>query len=183
MQLKCRVKVEVIKRLIIAFVFSRLDYCNAILSGLPMTTIASLQRVQNAATRLVLGLSGSDYVCPALKELHWLPVVCRIKFKLALVMFTIHTPVHRLADRLPCSSNNPARYVSARRPVPTILFHLRRRNLATELSLWQSYLSAQSNRILAGVLDLRLLLLPYPDYDFSSIIVRNRYAVYCTCKG
>jgi len=86
------------KQLISAFVFSRLDYCNAILSGLPLSTIAPLQRVQNAAARLVLGLSQSDHMCPALKELHWLPVVYRIKFKLALVMFTIHT--HQCPDYL-----------------------------------------------------------------------------------
>jgi len=62
------------KRLISAFVFSQLDYCNGILSDLPLATIAPLQRVQNAAARLVLGLSRSD-MHPALKELHWLPVV------------------------------------------------------------------------------------------------------------
>ena len=67
----------------------------------------------NAAARLVLGLSRSDLVRPALKELHWLPVVYRIKFKLALVMFTIHT--HQCPDYLtdsvhPCSNNDPARY-------------------------------------------------------------------------
>ena len=32
-----------------------------------------------------------DHVRPALKELHWLPVVFRIKFKVALMMFTVHT--------------------------------------------------------------------------------------------
>ena len=55
---------------------------------------------------------------PALRELHWLPGVYRIKFKLALVMFTIHT--HQCPDYLtdsihPCSNNDPARYWSARR--------------------------------------------------------------------
>jgi len=82
------------KWLISAFVISRLDYCNGILSGRPLSTIAPLQRaewVQNAAARLVLGLSRSDHVRPALKELHWLPVLYQIKFKLALVMFAIHT--------------------------------------------------------------------------------------------
>jgi len=38
-----------------------------------------------------LGLSRRDHVRSALKELHWLPVVYGIKFKLALMMFTIHT--------------------------------------------------------------------------------------------
>jgi len=51
-QLKRYVNVDVMKRLISAFVFSRLDYSNGILSGLPLATIAPLQRVQNAAARL-----------------------------------------------------------------------------------------------------------------------------------
>ena len=68
--------------------------------------------MQNAAARLVLGLSRSDHVRPALKELHWLPVVYRIKFKLALVMFEIHT--HQCPDYLtdsvhPYSNYDPAR--------------------------------------------------------------------------
>jgi len=98
------------KRLISAFVFSRLDYCNGILSGLPLSTIAPLQRVQNAAARLVLGLSRSDHVRPALRELHWLPVLYRIKFKLALVMFTIYTHQCPTDSVHPYSNNDPAPY-------------------------------------------------------------------------
>ena len=45
-----------------AFVSSRLDYCNLTLAGLPMSTIAHLQRVQNAAVRLVCGLGPRDHV-------------------------------------------------------------------------------------------------------------------------
>jgi len=59
MRLKCHVTVEVMKQLISAFIFSRLDYCNTVLGGLPLSTIAPVQQVQNAVARL-LGLSRSD---------------------------------------------------------------------------------------------------------------------------
>ena len=55
----------------------------------------------------------SDHVRPALKELHWLPVVYRIKFKLALMMFTIHThqcPDYQTDSVHPYSNNDPACY-------------------------------------------------------------------------
>ena len=60
-------------QLVAAVILGRLDYCNAVLAGLPWSTVAPLQRVQNAAARLVLGLSPRDHVSSALVELHWLP--------------------------------------------------------------------------------------------------------------
>lgn len=45
-QIKRYVDVAVMKQLISAFIFSGLDYCNVILSCLPLSTIALLQRVQ-----------------------------------------------------------------------------------------------------------------------------------------
>ena len=68
--------------LVSAFVLSRLDYCNAVLAGLPKSTIAPLQRAQNAAARLVTGIGLRDHVTQALQQLHWLPVQYRITFKL-----------------------------------------------------------------------------------------------------
>jgi len=46
--------------------------------------------VQNAAARVMLGLSTRDHVRPALKELHCLPVTYRIQYKVALLMFMVH---------------------------------------------------------------------------------------------
>jgi len=55
-----------------------------------MSTIQPLQRVQNAAARLALGLSPRDHVSAALKKLHWLAVTHRIQYKLSLMMFLLH---------------------------------------------------------------------------------------------
>jgi len=77
---------QVTKQLVHAFVISILDYCNSILAGLPKGLLSQLQRVQNAAARLVLGLQLRDHMKPALFELHWLPVHLRIDYKLCLLM-------------------------------------------------------------------------------------------------
>ena len=46
-----------------------------------------VQRVQNAAARLVTMASKSDHITPILFKLHWLPVKERITFKLLLITF------------------------------------------------------------------------------------------------
>jgi len=78
------------KQLVSALILSRIDYCNSVLVGLPWSTVAPLQCVQNAAARLVMGLLARDHVGPALQELHWLPLAHRIKFKVALLMYLAH---------------------------------------------------------------------------------------------
>ena len=74
------------------FVLGRLDYCNSVLAGLPKSSITPLQRVQNAAARLICGLGPQDHVTPASYELHWLPVEQRVMtFKLCTLMHLIRT--------------------------------------------------------------------------------------------
>jgi hypothetical protein len=77
---------DVTIKLVVALVFSRLDYCNAVLAGLPAATLAPLQRVLHAAARLVNGLRPCDHVTSTLKELHWLPIAQRIDYKLCLLV-------------------------------------------------------------------------------------------------
>ncbi len=50
--------------LVQALVISRLDYCNALLAGLPSNTIKPLQMIQNAAARLVFNEPKRAHVTP-----------------------------------------------------------------------------------------------------------------------
>ena len=68
---------ESLKTLVHAFVTSGLNYCNRLLYGLPKYHISKLQRVQNAAARLITNTRKYDHITPALYNLHWLPVFYR----------------------------------------------------------------------------------------------------------
>ena len=74
------------QRLASAFILSQLEYCNTVLTGLPAITLAPLQRVMNAAVRIVAGFGWRDHVTPAMREPHWLPVMYRITYKLCVLM-------------------------------------------------------------------------------------------------
>ena len=82
--------------LVHAFVSSKLDFCNSLLYGLPDVHIAKLQRVQNAAARLVVGLPRFCHITPVLCDLHWLPIRYRIHFKKLLLTFKC---LHGLAPK------------------------------------------------------------------------------------
>ena len=100
-----------------AFITSRLDYCNSLYDGLPQSSIARLQMVQNAAARILSSTRKFDHITPVLASLHWLPVQFRIRFKMLLFVFKalngqapsyisdllkLHTPIRSLrsADKL-----------------------------------------------------------------------------------
>ena len=70
-----------------AFITSRIYYCNGLLYGLPDCEIDKLQRVQNAAARLLMSCKKYDHIKPILINLHWLPVRYRINFKILLLTF------------------------------------------------------------------------------------------------
>jgi len=79
---------ESMKTLVHAFVTSRVDYGNIILVGAPKSVTNKLQRVLNAAARIVTGTRKYDQGLSHLlhTELHWLDVPERVLYKLALMV-------------------------------------------------------------------------------------------------
>ena len=75
------ISAETTEILIHCFFTSKLDFCIALLDGLPKYQINKLQNVQNTAARIIARLRKYDHI----KNLHWLPVEQRIVFKTNLI--------------------------------------------------------------------------------------------------
>ncbi len=72
--------------LVQALILFRLDSLNAnapnaLLAGLPASSIKPLQLIQNAAARLIFNEPKRTHVTPLFINLHWLPIAARIIFK------------------------------------------------------------------------------------------------------
>ena len=70
-----------------ALISSRLDFGNGLLFSSPHNLLAKLQRLQNAAARVVTLSNKYSHITPVLKSLHWLPVEKRVVFKIILLLF------------------------------------------------------------------------------------------------
>ena len=70
-----------------SLVLSRLDFSNGLLGGLNHGQVARLQLVQNSAARLIFHIRKRDHITLFLKQLHWLPIQMRIRFKLCTYMY------------------------------------------------------------------------------------------------
>jgi len=89
----------VLLSLVTSLVLTRLDYGSATLAGVSGRLLDRLQSVLNAAARLVCDSRKYDHISPLLRDLHWLRVPDRIKFRLAVLVFR-------------CRSNTAPAYLS-----------------------------------------------------------------------
>ena len=78
---------QVAEKLIHAFVTSKLDFMNCLLFGTPKCQLIKLQRIQNAAARLVTKTKLREHITPVLINLHWLPIKQRIDYKILLFTY------------------------------------------------------------------------------------------------
>lgn len=72
--------------LVRALVISHLDYANCILYGLPEKDLNQLQRLHNMAAKLMCNKAKYDSAAECLKDLHWLPIRQRIKYKILCIV-------------------------------------------------------------------------------------------------
>ena len=75
------------ERLVLSFVISRLDYCNALFYNMSNSNIQKLQLIQNYAARLVKRAPRRSSASSLLRQLHWLPVKKRIIYKIAILTY------------------------------------------------------------------------------------------------
>ena len=86
-KLKRYLSTEQLTTAVIAYVVSKLDQNNSLLFGLPNILLNKLQRIQNAAARLICGGRKYDEASPLLFKLHWLPISFRVEFKVLLLTY------------------------------------------------------------------------------------------------
>ena len=72
-------------------VITTMDYCNSLFYNVGKSNLFKLQKVQNAAARLIVRKRKRDSASAILRELHWLNIESRVMFKIILIVFkSIH---------------------------------------------------------------------------------------------
>jgi len=122
--------------LVHCFVSSRLDYGNSLFYGIAENQLDRIQRIQNAAARLITGNRKSCHITSIMRKLHWLPIRMRIDFKIATIVYKCQhgdapqylveclTPHSQDTRQLRSSSYNQLRIPRARTRTGETDFHV-----------------------------------------------------------
>lgn len=116
------------EKLVHAFVSSRLDYCNALLIGIPGKSLQRLQYIQNSAARILMRVRKYEHITPILHSLHWLPISTRIEYKVSLLT---HQCIHGHAPSYLKELINPQTTTRSLRSTHSNLLHIPRTRLRT----------------------------------------------------
>jgi hypothetical protein len=76
-----------VNSLVHALILSKIDFANSLLFGLPKSLLMKLQRVRNAAARLIVGVGKYEHTSGHLRLFNWLPVEERVLFKAVFMTF------------------------------------------------------------------------------------------------
>jgi len=87
-QLRSSLPRNVAQSVACAIIGTWLDYCNSLYYGMSNNNFQRLQRVQNAAARIVCQAPRRQHhSADLLKDLHWLPVRGRVDYKIAVLCY------------------------------------------------------------------------------------------------
>ena len=87
-KIKSFLSYEQLRTCVSIYIFSKLDYCNALYFGISSCLVKKLQSVQNSAARLLRKKKGFNTISTndIFLKCHWLPVRERIVFKICLLV-------------------------------------------------------------------------------------------------
>ena len=68
-------------QLVHSMISSSLNYCNALLNGIPDGQIKRLQKLPNNDARIICKIKKYDFKTCTLQQLHWLLIMSMIQFK------------------------------------------------------------------------------------------------------
>jgi len=96
-----------------AFITSWVDYCNCLLAGATKESLDKLQRVMNAAARVVSDTHKFDR---GLNDLHWLDAPERVMFRLCVMVYKC---LHDMAPPYFSELCRQTRNIEGRRQLPS----------------------------------------------------------------